>query len=156
MTKKTKWFWTFLFWLYLFTISSNTIVFFNPQSPTKIYYQILLSFNTIFLIPYLLNLLAIILDILAVFPFFNYLNPQKNFIWEKHISTNFWKWFFAIRLSLLFLGRSFESKELQSILHNDIRVTLTIIIAMLIIEGPSHIAVFLFAHRQKSNQNHKK
>ncbi len=155
--KKLRWLWTLFFWLYLFTVLSNTIVFFNPQSPIKIYYQILLGFNTVFLIPYLLNLLAVILDILAIIPFYNFLDHQKHLIGCKSISPNSWTWFFAIRFALIFVGRSYEIKEIQSLLQNDVVVTLCILSSLIFLEGPSHLAVFLYAYQEqnKTKIHHK-
>ncbi len=149
MNKKQNWAWAFLFWLYLFTVLSNTVVFFNPQSPTTIYHQILIGFDLIFLIPYLLNLLAIIFDILAIMPFYNFLYPRKNLIGTKHISLTAWRWFFAIRFILIFIGHTYEMKQTQAILNNDIFVALSILVIMLLLYGPSYYANFVLAYQNK-------
>ena len=149
MRKELYWVWTLLFWLYLLTVLSNTAVFFNPESQTKIYYQTLVSFHAVFLIPYLLNWLSIILDICAIVPFYNFLNPVKHRIGKNSISPNTWKWFFGIRFALIFVGHNFESKELQSMTQNDFWLTLTVITSMALIEGPSHVAVFFYAYQQQ-------
>ncbi len=152
MPKSRNWLWTVLFWLYLFAVLSNAIVFFNPQAPINIYYQILLGFTNIFLIPYLLNLLAILFDLLAVVAFYNFLNPSKHGIGEKSISPQSWKWFFIIRLSLVFVGHAYAFKEIQAILHDDRWVTLAVVNLMLLFYAPSYLASFLFIFQHKNSR----
>ncbi len=149
MPKNRSWLWTVLFWMYFFATLSNAIVFFNPQSPINLYYQILLGFTNIFLIPYLLNLLAIIFDLLAIAPFYNFLNPSKHRIGEKSISLGTWKWFFVIRFALLFVGHTYALKEIQAVLHDDRWVALAIVNLMLLFYVPSYFANFLFIAQNK-------
>ncbi len=152
MPKKRSWLWTVLFWIYLFAVLSNAIVFFNPQAPINIYYQILLGFSNIFLIGYLLNLLAIIFDLLAVVPFYNFLNPLKHRIGQKSISSGTWKWFFVIRFALIFVGHAYAFKEIQAILHDDRFVTLAVINLMLLFYAPSYWANFILIYQQSKSR----
>jgi hypothetical protein len=117
------------------------------------YHQILLGFNIHFLIPYLLTVLAIIFDILALIPFYNFLNPVKHRLGLNTISPKTWKWFFAIRFTLIFVGHPYEFKQLQAIVHDDSLLTIAVINMILLFQGPSHIATFLYTSRVSSYQN---
>lgn len=150
MHKKPSWLWIVLFFFYLIGVVSNTTLFLSPDSPTRMYHQILLGFNIHFLIPYLLNVLAIIFDILALIPFYNFLNPDKHRLGLNTISPKTWKWFFAIRFALIFVGHPYEIKQLQATLHNDFLLTAAIVNIILLSQGPSYVATFLYTHRASS------
>ena len=152
MPKKPSWLWIILFFLYLIAVVSNTVIFFNPESPTYLYYRILLGFNIVFLVPYLLNVLSIIFDILALIPFYNFLNPAKHRVGVDLVSAQAWKWLFAIRFVLIFVGHPYGLKTLQSMLHSDWILSVAVGNILLLFQGPSYISTFIYAYRASSYQ----
>lgn len=152
MPKKPSWLWTVLFFFYLTAVVSNTTLFLNPESPTLLYHQILLGFNIHFLIPYLLNVLTIIFDILALIPFYNFLNPHKHRLGLDSLSPKTWKWLFAIRFALIFVGHPYEFKQMQAIVHDDFLLTIAVLNIILLFQGPSYIATFLYTSRVNAYQ----
>lgn len=154
--KKLHWLWLVLFALYLLTVSANVSAFFHPDSAAKLYYRILIGFNNIFLIPYLLSVLVLILDVLALVPFYNYLDPVRNTVGAKVISAQGWKWFFAVRFALAFVGHPYDLKQLQAIFRNDVWAGLAVLNILFVFYGPSHFAAFFYAYnRQKISHSCK-
>lgn len=147
--RRPLWIWNIFFLLYLFAVVSNTAVFFHNESPTKIYYEILLGFDVFFLIPYLLNFLAVLFDILALIPFYNFLDPIKHKLLEKSISAATWKWFFTIRLTLLLFGHAYDMKQLQALAQEGWGIPLAVLSVLFIFQAPSHIAIFIYSYRRQ-------
>ena len=56
--------WKLYFFLWAFLTVAEAITFFEPSSEFYVYYHILIAFNKAFYWPYVLNLLAIIVEIM--------------------------------------------------------------------------------------------
>jgi len=151
MYKKPSWLWAVFFFLYVFVTFNVTASFFEKNSPSQIYYQVLIGFNTFFVLHYLFNTLALILDIIAIIPFYNYIKPQATVITARYFSSGIWKWLLALRIGLLVVGRSYDFKQIQSIYRDDLLITFILITGMILLYAPSYYANFIFAYRQEKS-----
>ncbi|MCB9771291.1 MAG: hypothetical protein H6754_01905 [Candidatus Omnitrophica bacterium] len=148
MQKKPSWFWTIFLLLYVFACVSGGFYFLQPSSPPRLYYTILISFDSVFLVGYLLNIVAVLFDILAIIPFYCFLKPTHAVHIERFFSRKTWQWFFLFRIILIFVGHNFDVKQIQALFHTDIRIALSVINIILILHLPSYITTFLYAFRQ--------
>lgn len=139
---KDQWAWYVYFVIYLAIVLSNTVYFFSWKNQIFWYYQVLMAVDIWFLYPYLLNALAIILNIVTLIPLA--LLIRGIYI----LSPRFWGYFMFLRILLEFFGKSFEIKFLQSLFYQD-RVAVWASLGMLItLTLPSYIGLFLYAFRR--------
>ena len=141
---KPSWLWKILFLAYLFSSVTSAVLFFNPASPLQIYYKILVAFHTFFMVAFLLNALTVIFDVLAIFPFYGFVDGKKL------LSARTWKCFFVLRSIFFITGHSYASKELLSLLHHDSWAVLSFMNLMAVLYLPSYIATFLYAFSKSS------
>ncbi len=149
--KKQNRAWTVFFFVYVFAVFSGAGIFFQKNSQPQFYYQALAGFSTFFLIHYLLNVLAIMLDMVAVIPFYNFIKPDSMVTTLRYFSPDTWKWLFAIRIALLLVGHSYDHKQLQAVLRDDLLVSAYVLILLAILYAPSYFTNFVFAYRQEKN-----
>ena len=150
-TKKTHWTWKVYFLIYLLIVLVNTIEFFKPLSSMNLYYQYLIAYHTLFIVPYLLNAFSIILNAFALIPFCFFILKNNS------LSAQFCRWLFIFRLSLDLAGRSYELQTLKALFHGEARIELggyvipiaVLVIATLIIfSAPSYVALYLYGFRR--------
>jgi hypothetical protein len=149
--KKPHGAWNVLFFIYVFAVFNGAGIFFPNNSQPQFYYQALAGFSTFFLIHYLLNVLAIMLDIVAIIPFYNFIKPDSMAITKRYFSPDTWKWLFAIRIALLLVGHSYDHKQLQAVLRDDLLISASVLILLAILYAPSYFTNFVFAYRQEKN-----
>lgn len=149
--KKPNWTWTALFFIYVFSVFNGAGAFFQKNSHPQLYYQTLVSFNYFFLIHYLLNVLALILDIIAIIPFYNFIKPDSAATIKRYFSSSIWKWLFALRLALLIVGHSFDQKQIQAVVRDDLWVSISVLNLLVLLYAPSYFTNFVFAFRQEKN-----
>ncbi len=111
-----------------------------------------MGFDVSFMIPYLSSILAVILDILIVVPFYNFLNPAKHQWGLKHISQNTWKVIIVIRFILIFIGHDYDLKQIQAMIYHDLQVSLSIVNILLLLYAPSYLASFIYVFHDLKKQ----
>ena len=149
MYKKPSWPWNAFFLVYVFVVFNVSTLFFEENSAPQIYYQILVGFNSLFLVNYLLHVLAIIFDIIAIIPFYNYIKPESAILTSRYFSSWVWKWLLAIRVGLLVVGHSYDYKQLQSIYLDNYLITFIAASLSILLYAPSYYANFIIAYRQE-------
>jgi len=136
---KPNWPWKIFLLIYLLAAVTDVALFFRADNPAQTYYKILIGFQILAVVPFFLNALAVIFDVIAILPFWGFVEREK--IFTSHI----WQWFFAVRLALLLTGHAYDYKEIQSLFHQDLKVALSVINITLIIHTPSYLANFFYA-----------
>lgn len=147
--KKPNWSWNVLFFVYVFAVFNGAGLFFQDNSQPQFYYQALAGFSSFFLIHYLLNVLAILLDVIAIIPFYNFIKPDSMETTKRYFSPDIWKWIFALRIALLLVGHSYDHKQLQAILRDDLLISASVLNLLAILYAPSYYTNFIFAYRQE-------
>jgi len=139
-----RWFCFIYFYLYTLMVGYFTMEFFRPHSAVNFYYQFLLAFKPYFLIPYFLHLLAIIVGLLSLAPFYSFLTGIPSF------SQQFARWLFFARLGLDLFGRSYDIKSLQALAYHNSLLPVIFAAAYLLISLGSYWAHFMYAFRRRS------
>lgn len=122
----------------LFT-GANIIYFFDPASPALLYYHILMAWDPLFVFFYTLNIAAIILNVLVVFPLWAYLHGRH------FLSAKFWMCLFWTRLILEFFGRSYETNYIKSIYADHPTAAYLTVLTLVIVSFPSYLMLWLYA-----------
>lgn len=134
-----NWIWGSAFLIYLFVVTANAIYFFWSDSAMNLYYQILMAYNIYFLVPFCLNALSVILNILTLLPFYLFIR-RINFL-----VPSFWQWLFIFRLAADITGRSYEFQFIKSLFYQDPQTGFSLISVYLLLVLPSYIALYLYA-----------
>jgi len=143
MAKKPHWSWSLYLIFYVFVKTIFAIYFFRQDTPSHLYYQILIAYHLRYLLLYCQNALSVILNTLSIWPL--YLFIRRVYI----LAPGFWKGFFFLRLLLDVTSHSYEVKFLQSLFHQDAVLTVQIILALMLFSLPSYAALFMYAFRER-------
>ena len=138
--------WKTYFAIYLLIVTLNTICFFWKQDQQFWYYQVLMAFDIWFIFPYCFNALSIILNALAVVPLY-FLVTDRDVL-----SKRFWRYFFILRLTMEFFGKSYEVKVFQSLFYESRKTAWIYLGILLILTVPSYIGTYIYAFRKKTNR----
>lgn len=145
-TKKSKdtpgWIWKIFLMIYIFVAVSNASLFFRPDSPIQTYYKILIGFHALTIISFLLNALAVIFDVIAIFAFWGFAEQKPI------LSARTWQIFFALRLAFFFTGHTYDFKTIKSLLYHDVGVAVSAVNIMILLNLPSYIANFIYAFQK--------
>jgi len=133
-----KFVWKICFLVYAFFTATNVIYFFEPESPSILYYHIMMAWDSWFVIFYILNIAAILLSVLALVPFWGFL--YDRFL----LSRRFWIYFFWARLFLEFHGRAFEVTFIKSLYISQPMTTWLTILTLLTINIPIYLALWFY------------
>ena len=137
-----RWFWYAYFYLYAVMAGYFTVEFFRPGSAVNLYYGFLLAFRPHFLVPYFLHLLAILVNLLSLAPFYSFFTRIPLF------SRSFARWLFVARLGLEVFGRSYDIKGLQALSHQSPMVPLIIGAVYILFSSGSYWAHYRYAFRR--------
>ncbi len=144
MRFRTNWFWDVYFFVYAFSAVFAAGEFVLPNTGINLYYRFLIAFNIIYIIPYFLNLLQVLVNILSLFPFASYLYRLAFF------SPQFSRWLLACRLLLDIFGRSYQAKAIEAILHHDKNLAIITICVAVLYTLPSYWAHLSYAFLQRA------
>jgi len=147
MVKKVNWIWALYFLIYFLAILFSASPLLDPTSEIRFYYRVLIAFNPLFLFTFLLNVLAVTLNVISLLPFYGFVF-HRNFC-----SQNFWRYFLVLRLACDVLGHSYEFKFIQSMFYHNVSAGVHLVIVTLIWNIPSYVALYLYAFRRKNNPN---
>ena len=79
----------------------------HKSSPTSFYYHTLIAFNSWYILPYLLNILNVILGSIISFMIFNYAFKDRDSYTAPY-------WLFFLRLFCEFTGHSYDWQLVQT------------------------------------------
>jgi len=139
MKRPKKISWKIYFAIYAFVAILNTTFLFSPGSQMFWYYQVLVAFHPVLIIPYGLNVLSVVLNLLTLIPLYLFIADRR---W---LHPRLWGYFFVARLLLEFFGKSYDKNVLSSLFHNDPTsawLSLGMVTCLML---PSYIALFLYA-----------
>ena len=145
MRIRLGWLWYVYFYLYMSLVASQAVEFFRPATPIHTYYQFLLAFDPVFLVPYVLNLLSVIVNVLSLFPFFSQISGTRSF------SPFFSRLLLAVRIVLDVFGRSFELSGIKAMSFYEKKAAMIILAAFVIFSLPSYVAHLKYALRANSS-----
>ncbi|MDP2939435.1 MAG: hypothetical protein Q8O13_05095 [Candidatus Omnitrophota bacterium] len=118
-----------------------------PNTPTNVYYKILISFNKAFIWQYILYYIKISLEVFGLAPLFLFVFKKK---WLLPI---FWKIFFFTKIVGLFLGNNYECRLVKTFFAVNKIFTLALLLSALLIILPYYVVLYLFAFKQKELKN---
>lgn len=142
MKIKALWIWKVYFLIYFLIVTVDIGTFFSPESPKNIYYQVLIAFDSLFIVPFLLNALAVILDVLSLVPFYGFIEGIA------FLSKKFWRLVFMTRLVLALWGHSYDFQLIRSLSHENINNALAFVAVAILLNIPSYAAMFLYAFQK--------
>lgn len=143
MKKKIHWLWKIYFFIYCFPVINNLISLLTRDSVIDQYYQILIAFKKTYFIWYAFNIGSIVIDGLSLIPLYLFIF-QKRFL-----NTFIWKSLFIIRVTLLFVGHSYEWKMIKSFFYADIAIASSLVIFLMLFNIPSYAGCFQYTFHQK-------
>jgi len=132
--------------IYLLYVAGLVFSFLAPISPINMYYRALVAFDVIFLVPYYLNLLSVLTNLLAIFPLYSYIQRTPTF------SAQFCRWLFGCRLALDILGRSYESHLLKAASYQSHRLVWLVLGAFILCVLPSYWAILRYGFQEENDQ----
>ena len=139
-----SWIWKLLFFAYISMALERALELLVPMKKMNLYYHILIAYDARFLLPFCLNALSVILNVLAIVPIY-------LFITRHHLlSQKFWKLFLFLRLSCDLFGRSYERAQMLALFHQDAHVALEVLALAVAIYLPSYLANFIIAFDKRS------
>ena len=113
------------------------------------YYHVAIAFNIFFLGIYVMNLASIILNTLALFPLYLYMNRIKFF------DENFWRWFFVLRLAFDIMGHNYGINLIKSMSHENALLGLKFLMTYIFLVLPTYIALYDYAFGKTVFPAHK-
>ncbi|MBF0504026.1 MAG: hypothetical protein HQL14_02875 [Candidatus Omnitrophica bacterium] len=100
-------FWKFYTALFLVTIFNNGLVLLNKNSPLSIYYHTMMAFNSWFIVPYLVNIINVLLSLIVAFYILNYAFKTDVVLRAPY-------WIFYARILSDLTGHSYTWQYIQS------------------------------------------
>ena len=143
------WIWGIFFLVYFVSTFLGATYFFYYESSMYQYYQILIAFDIYFLIPYVLNAAAVLLNALSLIPFYGFLFKIDI------LSKDFWKYILLARILADLTGHAYEWKLIKSLVRYDLQVALGFVSIAVMINLTSYLALFLYAFpkKQRTSEN---
>jgi len=141
-----KWLWYFYFYVFFTFAVFSVLEFFKADAAIHIYYRFLTAYHFSFLIPYFLNLLAIIATLISLEPLHAYIAGRPT-----SFSPDFCRWLLMVRAGLDLGGRSYSVKTLQAIYYHDPLVMWIVVGFMFLLIAPSYWAQARYTFRWEKN-----
>lgn len=137
-----KLFWKYYAFLFMAIVLSNGFALLNPNSPSEIYYNTLITFNRGYAFVHLLNILNLSLNIITGILIFNYAFKIKVLCAAPY-------WLFYARLLSDLIGHSWEWQLIQSNMAQDILWGLLALASWIVPIAPSYFAHWYMTFSQK-------